>query len=40
VRNSALFRRLAIRLDDVFYGRTPPSGALPDWMKADSVTKA
>jgi ferredoxin len=40
VRNSALFRKLAIRLDDVFYGRTPPSGALPDWMKADSVTKA
>ncbi|MHC4141516.1 MAG: 4Fe-4S dicluster domain-containing protein [Planctomycetota bacterium] len=40
VRNSALFRKLAIRLDDVFYGRTPPSGALPDWMKAESVTEA
>jgi ferredoxin len=33
VRNSALFRQLAIRLDDVFYGRTPRSAALPDWMK-------
>jgi ferredoxin len=37
VRNSALFRRLAIRLDDVFYGRAPRSAALPGWMtqKAD-----
>ena len=37
VRNSSLFRRLAIRLDDVFYGKTPPPGELPGWMKAASV---
>jgi ferredoxin len=40
VRNSSLFRRLAIRLDDVFYGKTPPPAELAAWMKADSVTEA
>jgi len=40
VRNSSLFRRLAIRLDDVFYGRTPRLAELPDWMKADSAREA
>jgi ferredoxin len=32
VRRSAPFRRMAIALDDVFYGRTPPPAELPDWM--------
>jgi ferredoxin len=31
-RQSALFRRLALRLDDLFYGRTPPPAAVPDWL--------
>jgi ferredoxin len=39
VRNSSLFRRLAIRLDDVFYGKRPPSAELPEWMKAESVSE-
>ena len=37
VRNSAIFRKLAIRLDDAFYGRTPPSAELPEWLKTASV---
>lgn len=32
VRRSAPFRRMAIRLDDVFYGRAPPPAELPQWM--------
>jgi len=34
VRRSAPFRRLAIPLDDLFYGRRPPPpAALPEWME-------
>jgi reductive dehalogenase len=33
VRNSPLFRRVAITMDDVMYGRKPPPAALPDWMR-------
>jgi ferredoxin len=40
VRNSSLFRRLAIWMDDVFYGKTPPAGELPDWFKAESVKES
>ena len=32
VRNSALFRRLALKMDDLFYGRTPPPAAVPHWI--------
>jgi reductive dehalogenase len=32
VRRSAPFRRLAIALDDVFYGKAPPPAELPEWM--------
>jgi ferredoxin len=32
VRNSAIFRRLAVGLDDVFYGRRPAPAALPEWI--------
>lgn len=33
VRNSSLFRGLAIKADDLLYGRRPPSADLPDWMR-------
>jgi ferredoxin len=32
VRRSAPFRKAAVKLDDVFYGRTPPPDDLPRWM--------
>jgi ferredoxin len=31
VRRSSLFRRAAVRLDDVFYGRKPAAGPSPRW---------
>lgn len=33
IRNSSLFRRLALKLDDFFYGRKPIPKELPDWMR-------
>jgi ferredoxin len=33
VRNSSLFRGLAIKLDDLFYGKRPQSADLPEWMR-------
>jgi ferredoxin len=33
VRRSGLFRRAAIRLDDVFYWRKPPSRPGPRWTR-------
>ncbi len=36
IRNSSLFRRAAILLDDYFYGRRPPTAALPEWMKVET----
>jgi reductive dehalogenase len=32
VRRSAPFRRAALKLDDLFYGRRPPTRNLEDWM--------
>jgi hypothetical protein len=32
VRNSALFRRFAIKMDDVFYGSQPGPAAPPSWI--------
>ena len=32
VRKSSLFRRLAVSMDDLFYGSHPPPGDLPRWM--------
>ncbi len=32
VRNSVLFRRCAVVMDDVLYGRVPAPAELPDWM--------
>jgi ferredoxin len=37
VRNSSLFRRLAIKLDDLFYGKRPPSADLPEWMRMSPI---
>jgi len=37
VRNSSLFRRLAIKLDDLFYGKRPTSADLPEWMRMGAV---
>jgi reductive dehalogenase len=31
IKNNLLFRRLAIKLDDLFYGRKPAIRPLPDW---------
>jgi reductive dehalogenase len=33
VRRSAFFRRIAVRLDDVFYGRRPAPGPAPSWTR-------
>lgn len=32
VRRSRWFRKTAVKLDDLFYGRTPPPADLPRWM--------
>ena len=32
VQKSAFFRRFALKMDDLFYGRTPPPAAVPDWI--------
>ncbi|UCC85056.1 MAG: 4Fe-4S dicluster domain-containing protein [Gemmatimonadota bacterium] len=39
VRNSSLFRRLAIKADDLFYGKRPPSAELPDWMRMNPIAE-
>jgi ferredoxin len=39
VRNSSLFRGLAIKLDDLFYGKRPPSADLPDWLRMSPVAE-
>ncbi|MEJ2722890.1 MAG: 4Fe-4S dicluster domain-containing protein [bacterium] len=36
VRRSALFRRLAVVLDDLFYGKNPAPAHVPDWMTGGS----
>ncbi len=33
VRNSFALRRMAVRLDDVIYGRRPAPKKMPDWLK-------
>ena len=32
IRNSGLFRSAALKMDDYFYGRTPPVSPLPKWL--------
>jgi len=36
VRHSVLFRKLAIALDDFFYGTIPPIMDVPEWMTVES----
>lgn len=38
IKQSALFRQAALKLDDLFYGRKPPPLELPDWI-ADVVER-
>jgi len=33
VRNSFVFRRFALRMDDLFYGRKPATKPIPGWIK-------
>jgi epoxyqueuosine reductase QueG len=33
IRRSSLFRRIAVKLDDVFYGRKPKPKPFPKWLK-------
>lgn len=35
IRNSSLFRKLALKLDDAIYGRKPESAKVPKWMRLD-----
>jgi hypothetical protein len=36
VRNSSVFRALAVAMDDYLYGRKPPPLDLPAWMDVDA----
>jgi reductive dehalogenase len=36
IRNSLLFRKFVIKMDDFFYGKKPKSLELPDWMNIDN----
>ncbi|NOX18298.1 MAG: 4Fe-4S dicluster domain-containing protein [Chlorobi bacterium] len=33
IKNSSIFRALAVKLDDLFYGRKPRPAKLPDWLR-------
>ncbi len=35
IKNNLLFRHLAVKLDDIFYGRKPSIRPLPDWTNTD-----
>jgi reductive dehalogenase len=35
-KNSSLFRSLAVKLDDVYYGNKPHIAELPDWLQIDA----
>lgn len=36
IKQSSIFRRLAVKLDDYFYGSNPMPKSLPDWMKINN----
>jgi ferredoxin len=40
VRNSALFRRFALYMDDLFYDRKPPPAPVPRWLKVTSSSSS
>ncbi|MFO7756855.1 MAG: hypothetical protein R6V34_12825 [Bacteroidales bacterium] len=31
IRNNFIFRRLAVKLDDIFFGSKPAVGKAPEW---------
>jgi hypothetical protein len=33
IKNNLLFRYLALKLDDLYYGRKPAIRALPEWSE-------
>jgi len=35
IKNSSLFRSFALKMDDLFYGKKPPTAKTPNWMKVD-----
>ncbi|MCP4310344.1 MAG: 4Fe-4S dicluster domain-containing protein [Bacteroidetes bacterium] len=35
IKNNLVFRHLALKLDDVFYGRRPSIGSLPEWAETN-----
>ena len=37
IRNNILFRKLALKLDDLFYGRKPEIKKIPEWLRFDSA---
>ena len=34
LKRSALFRQMALKMDDFFYGRVPEPAEFPDWLKS------
>lgn len=39
VKRSSVFRRIALFLDDIFYGRVPERAEVPTWMKSIVATR-
>jgi ferredoxin len=39
IRNSSVFRKFAIMMDDFFYGKRPKSLEIPEWMRIDNNEK-
>lgn len=39
IKHSPLFRRIAVPLDDFFYGRKPKSADMPSWIKGNKKRK-
>ena len=37
-QNSALFRKVALNLDDYFYGRKPPPAKSPEWIEVNRIS--
>lgn len=38
IKNSSIFRRLALYLDDYFYGRKPAPADIPEWTKINDIS--
>ena len=37
-KNSGLFRKAALQLDDLFYGRKPPPAKMPEWTEVNGIS--